>query len=102
MFEDCEECNGTGEGLIMCSWCNGTGDSLPRHEGACHVCRGRGETLARCGACAKRMKIATLRSRIARERGLCGPMLEAQLDAELKAAEAEDERSPRWNVGGDI
>lgn len=101
MFEDCEICGGSGLVELLCEWCNGTGDQLPRHEGACHVCRGSGVKTGCCGPCSERMKVATLRSQIARNEGVFGPLLEERVKAELGAEEAEATLS-RWNLSGDI
>jgi hypothetical protein len=49
-FEDCEECDGTGEREdLECEDCGGTGDA--EDGGGCEGCGGTGEAEGECGAC---------------------------------------------------
>lgn len=104
MYEDCEECGGSGRVEAWCESCAGTGSSRSYIDAACYWCNGRGDAEPRpCESCASRMRIEALRARIMREELIFGPKLEERLKMELDAlAERRVEQASRWNVGGDI
>lgn len=86
VYQDCQDCNGTGRVARLCAHCNGTGEARAG-EAACFYCAGWGEIESVCEACALRMRRDTLRSRIVREE-LRTPDAE-ELRERLRAEEAQ-------------
>lgn len=102
MYEDCEDCGGSGLVEAWCESCAGTGSCRSYIDTACYWCNGRGDAAPRpCEACASRMRIDALRARLMREDLLFGAKLEERLKKELDAR-AERVEAGRWNIGGDI